>query len=138
MLILVFYEMMLILVFYEMKIQLHHWTFSSPSAQHLNPPFHHQTYVVPYGTIRLMVQKSGDHHLIWYIPLWDYLPGFIHPRWCRISEPSTVLSVQIAIWTFKFYKPFCQLPVLENLTTKVHIHPHKTRRNAMANHFDFL
>ena len=34
--------------------------------------------------ILLMVQKSSDHQLIWRIS--NFLQGFIHPRWCRISS----------------------------------------------------
>ena len=36
-----------------------------------------------------MVQKSGDHlmRLVVYSMIYN---GFVHSRWCRISEPSTV------------------------------------------------
>ena len=45
--------------------------------------------------IRLMIQKSGVGSLS------CYLQGFIHPRWCRISEPSTVSPCPLMVsWWF--------------------------------------
>ena len=38
-----------------------------------------------------------------------YLQGFLHPRWCRISEPSTV-SCQVRI---RIVSPWFDLTVLD-------------------------
>ena len=40
----------------------------------------------------LMVQKPWGHQL-GVVVVFPYLQGFVHPRWCRISEPSTVSSM---------------------------------------------
>ena len=57
----------------------------------------------------LMVQKSGDHQLIyWYfIPL--FTTGFwIHPRWLfRISEPSTVVLQDVGVSDSKLILAGC-------------------------------
>ena len=46
--------------------------------------------------IRLMVQKSGDHQLIWKISL--FLQGLIHPRWCKMSSINSISAeVQIHV-----------------------------------------
>ena len=39
----------------------------------------------------LMVQKSCDHQLRLEVGSFcRYLPGFIHPRWCRISSINSM------------------------------------------------
>ena len=56
----------------------------------------------------LMVQKSVDHQL--RLGSLSYsLQGFVHPRWCRISEPSTVapenewLPDEFSFWFSSFF-----------------------------------
>ena len=42
----------------------------------------------PGSLSTILLMEEILHQLIWKIS--HYLHGFIHPRWCRISEPSTV------------------------------------------------
>ena len=49
----------------------------------------HLSWVTKPGLILLMVQKSGDHQLIWRI--YHYLQGFINVRWCRISSINSMI-----------------------------------------------
>ena len=65
--------------------------------------------------VLLMVQKSGDHQLICILS--HYLPGFNHPRWCRIF-PSTVCLNISCVSVGQFWSALhkskcrvCQVPV---------------------------
>ena len=84
----------------------------------------------------LMVQKSGQ--AVEVASLSHYLQGFIHPRWCRISEPSTVggetstislpLFLKMMIY-FDIFSKWVAQTTHEPQSLDVEMHPQKSWTN---------
>ena len=72
--------------------------FQSPRVFRSSSIFDDRNKIIPPGAARKILLMEILHQLIWLIS--NYLQGFIHPRWCRISSNSITGRLFVGVVLF--------------------------------------